>query len=229
MLKINLPKVPNIETSRLLLREQIISDAQDLFKLRTNTEVMRYIDRPLPKDIKESEEAIQTTSEQFDKGTSLVWAIAFKDAPDQMIGNIGYWRIDLANHRAEIGYMLHPDYWRKGIISEGLAAVIDFGFKTIGFHSIFANINPGNDASRQILIKHGFMKEAYFREDYYFEGKFLDSEIYGLLGSSFSGFSDKRIMNADFEDESPEAVDREIGDGSEDLNDIDTYDDLSEK
>ncbi|MNL39613.1 ribosomal-protein-S5-alanine N-acetyltransferase [compost metagenome] len=77
--------------------------------------------------------------------------------------------------------MLHPDHWRKGILSEGLSAVVDFGFNAIGLHSICANINPGNEASRQLLIKHGFVKEAYFKEDYYFEGKFLDSEIYGLL------------------------------------------------
>ncbi|MNL08709.1 Ribosomal-protein-serine acetyltransferase [compost metagenome] len=227
MLKINLQQVPNIETSRLLLREQKLSDAQGLFQLRTNTEVMRYIDRPLPKDVKESEEAIQTTNEQFAKGMSLVWAISLKDTPDQMIGNVGYWRIDLDNHRAEIGYMLHPDYWRQGIISECLAAVIDFGFKTVGFHSIFANINPQNDASRQILIKHGFIKEAYFKEDYYFDGKFLDSEIYGLLASCFSGLEKQQSKNES--DEPFEPVDREIGDGSEDLNDIDTYDDLSEK
>ncbi|MEQ7802040.1 GNAT family N-acetyltransferase [Pedobacter sp. ASV1-7] len=227
MLKITLLQVPNIETGRLLLREQRLSDAQGLFQLRTNTEVMRYIDRPLPKDVKESEEAIKTTNEQFIKGMSLVWVIAFKDNPDQMIGNIGYWRIDLDNHRAEIGYMLHPDYWRQGIISEGLAAVIDFGFNKVGFHSVFANINPQNDASRQILIKHGFIKEAYFKEDYYFDGKFLDSEIYGILASGFSGIDQRQLQNES--DEPLEPVDREIGDGSEDLNDIDSYDDLSEK
>ncbi|MNK04844.1 Ribosomal-protein-serine acetyltransferase [compost metagenome] len=181
MLQINLPQLPDIETNRLLLREQRLSDAQALFQLRTNTEVMRYIDRPWPKAVKDSEAAIQTINQQFYKGMSLVWAITLKDNPELMIGNVGYWRTDLANHRAEIGYMLHPDYWRQGILSEGLVAAIDFGFNTVGFHSIFANINPGNDASRQLLLKHNFIKEAYFREDYYFEGKFLDSEIYGLL------------------------------------------------
>ncbi|SDJ47574.1 ribosomal-protein-alanine N-acetyltransferase [Pedobacter sp. ok626] len=181
MLQINLPRLPEIETKRLLLREQRLSDAQALFQLRTNTEVMRYIDRPWPKAVRDSEAAIRTINQQFYTGMSLVWAITLKDNPDLMIGNVGYWRTDLANHRAEIGYMLHPDYWRQGILSEGLVAAIDFGFNTVGFHSIFANINPGNDASRQLLLKHNFIKEAYFREDYYFEGKFLDSEIYGLL------------------------------------------------
>lgn len=191
MLQINLPQLPDIETSRLLLRAQKLSDAQALYQLRTNTEVMRYIDRPRPKNVKESELVIQTICEGFFKGMNLIWAITLKENPDQMIGNLGYWRTDLANHRAEIGYMLHPDYWRQGILSESLAAVIDFGFNTVGLHSISANINPGNEASRQLLLKHGFIKEAYFREDYYFDGKFLDSEIYSLLGSHDLSRADK--------------------------------------
>ena len=186
MLQIKLPKLPDIETERLLLRQQQLSDAPALFQLRTNPDVMLYIDRPRPESVKESEVFVETINENFSKGMSLVWAITFKEDPEHLIGNLGYWRTDLANYRAELGYMLHPDHWRKGILSEALRAVIDFGFNTVGFNSICANINPENDASRQLLLKHGFIKEAYFREDYYFEGKFLDSEIYGLLASTSS-------------------------------------------
>ncbi|TKC05873.1 GNAT family N-acetyltransferase [Pedobacter frigoris] len=181
MLELNLHDLPDITTSRLLLREQSLSDAPALFGLRTNTEVMRYIDRPRPREVSDSEAVIKSINENFHRGMNMIWAITLKENPEQMIGNLGYWRTDLANHRAEIGYMLHPDYWRQGILSEALTAVIDFGFNTMGLHSMCANINPANDASRQLLLKHGFIKEAYFREDYYFDGKFLDSEIYGLL------------------------------------------------
>lgn len=181
MLEINLHQLPEIKTNRLLLRQQQLTDAPMLYQLRTNTEVMRYIDRPRPKDVQESETFIQTINDNFHKDRNMIWAITLKANPDHMIGNLGFWRTDLANHRAEIGYMLHPDYWRRGILSEALTAVIDFGFNSIGYHTICANINPENEASRQLLLKHGFIKEAYFREDYYFNGRFLDSEIYGLL------------------------------------------------
>lgn len=70
------------------------------------------------------------------------------------------------------------------VINEALPEVIGFGFNQLNLHSICANINPGNNASRQLLIKHGFVKEAYFKEDYYFNGRFLDSEIYGILKSA---------------------------------------------
>ncbi len=183
MLQFTLTKVPVIETDRLILRGQVLSDAPALFYLRTHEQVMRYIDRIHPLNVQESETMIQTINENFLKGSSLIWVIELKSDPGQMIGNLGYWRTDLANHRAELGYILHHDYWRQGIISEALKEVLKVGFKEIGFHSICANINPGNEASRQLLLKHGFRKEAYFKEDYYFNGQFLDSEIYGLLNS----------------------------------------------
>jgi ribosomal-protein-alanine N-acetyltransferase len=186
MLDFNLKAMPVLESERLILREQKNHDAPALFELRNNEQVMRYIDRPNPKNIQEASATIQTLKDNFLKGANLIWAINLKSDPARMIGNLGFWRTDPGNHRAELGYILHPDYWRQGILSEALKVVIDFGFNELGLHSICANINPGNEASRQLLLKHGFQKEAYFREDYYFDGKFLDSEIYGLLGSDWA-------------------------------------------
>lgn len=183
MLELKFPTFPILETERLILREHAITDANDLFNMRTNEEVMRYIDRERPQTIQDIETFINTFNDDFKQGKHIAWVMTLKESPNVMIGSIGYWRTNLANHRAEIGYMLLPEYWRKGFVSEALAKTIAFGFEQIQLHSIQANINPGNDASRQILLKHGFVKEAYFREDYYFNGKFLDSEIYSLLKS----------------------------------------------
>lgn len=184
MLTFNFQKFPTQETERLLLRNHDLADADVLFKMRTTNEVMQYIDRPWPKAVAEVEEQIRNFNNGYNNGTLLVWAITLKENPSKLIGSIGFYRTDFANHRAEIGYMLHPAYWRKGLVSEALNQIITFGFNEMQLHSISANINPNNDASRQILLKHGFEKEAYFKEDYYFQGKFLDSEIYGLLAKN---------------------------------------------
>ncbi|RYX97895.1 N-acetyltransferase, partial [bacterium] len=180
MLQLNFTTFPTLETERLILRAHTKADAKALFALRSSEEVMRYIDRENPKNIEETEAKIKLTQDGFENKTSIAWVIALKENANEMIGEIGYYRTDLANYRAEIGYMLHPNLWRKGLISEALKEVINFGFKEMKLHSISANINPGNNASRQILLKHGFTKEAYFKENYYFKGRFLDSEIYSL-------------------------------------------------
>ena len=181
MLNLNFTKFPVLETERLILREHQLSDAETLYAMRTNEMVMKYIDRERPKDLLEIKNFITTFNKGFENGDNLAWVITLKENPDRMIGSIGYWRTNYANHRAEIGYMLNPDYWRKGIISEALKRTISFGFENINLHTISANINIENNASRQMLIKHGFVKEAHFKQDYYFRGQFLDSEIYGLL------------------------------------------------
>lgn len=181
MLTLNFTKFPVLETERLILREHDLVDAEALFAMRSNENVMKYIYRERPKDLLEIKAFITAFNKGFENGDNLAWVIALKENPNQMIGSVGYWRTDYANHRAEIGYMLHPDYWRKGIVSESLVKTIDFGFENVNLHSICANVSPKNIASRQILIKHGFEKEASFKHNYYFSGQFLDSEIYGLL------------------------------------------------
>jgi ribosomal-protein-alanine N-acetyltransferase len=184
MLRLNFSSFPVIETERLVLREHQMTDVNTLYQLRTDEKVMQFIDRERPGAIEMVEVMINKFNAGYPTGEPLTWAIALKENPSLMIGTIGYYRQDYGNFRAEIGYMLHPSYWRQGFVSEALAATLQFGFEEMKLHSIQANINPGNDASRQILLKHGFVKEAYFREDYYFNGKFLDSEIYSLLKNS---------------------------------------------
>jgi len=53
------------------------------------------------------------------------------------------------------------------------------------FHSIEAFVNPENDASILLLEKNGFVKEAHFKENFYFEGAFLDTGVYSLLKSNY--------------------------------------------
>ncbi|MBS1655703.1 MAG: GNAT family N-acetyltransferase, partial [Bacteroidetes bacterium] len=87
---------------------------------------------------------------------------------------------------AETGYVLHPDYWRQGIMKEVLPVVCDFGFKKLGLHSIEARINISNIASERLLKTTGFKKEAWFKEDFFFRGKFYDTVVYSLLNTTSS-------------------------------------------
>ncbi|MGF1926187.1 MAG: GNAT family N-acetyltransferase, partial [Bacteroidia bacterium] len=118
MITLNFKQFPVLNTDRLILREHSTADAPTLFQMRTNEDVMSFIHRERPKTVQDTEAFIKSFNEGFKQGQHIAWVIALKETPSKMIGSVGYWRADLANHRAEIGYMLHPDYWRKGIISE---------------------------------------------------------------------------------------------------------------
>ncbi len=171
---------PNLETERLLLREFVKGDAEELFKIRSDERVMKYLDRDPHKSVAESELMIEKMIEIHNNKSGINWIINKKDSLS-VIGYIGYWRLIRENLRAEVGYAMKPEYWGNGYMQEALNKVIEFGFKELCLHSIEGNVNPNNLDSIKLLEKFGFKREAYFKEDYFYNGKFLDTAIYSLL------------------------------------------------
>jgi [ribosomal protein S5]-alanine N-acetyltransferase len=163
------------------MRQYVNDDAPAMLRLRSNPDVMRYLGRPKMQNLEDALKMIEGDNERFSANNAVVWCICLQEAPDQMIGNCGFWRMDKHNHRAEIGYLLDPAFWGKGYAFEACQTAVKYCFEVLNFHSIMANTDPLNDASGHLLERLGFVQEAYFREDYYFDGQFLDSRIYSLL------------------------------------------------
>jgi len=180
MLELNFTPFPTLTTERLILREITLEDAPELFFQRTDDRVMKYIERPRPKSIDDTITFINMITELRNKNEIITWGIALKGEP-KLIGTVVFLNFKKEHYRAEFGYALHPDHWRKGVMNEVAEAVINYGFTELKLHSIEANINPENIASQKLLEKKGFVKEAYFKENFYWEGKFQDSVIYSLL------------------------------------------------
>lgn len=182
MLQLNFSPFPTIETERLVLRKITDEDLTDYHVLRNDVEAMKYLNKEEPQTIEFIQNLIQKIDTGIQNNTAINWAISLKEKPT-LIGSIGFHYINLDHHRAEIGYMLLPNYWQQGITNEAIKAVIHFGFTLMKLHSIEAHINPENQASRNLLLKNGFIKEAYFKENFYFKGQFLDSEVLSLINS----------------------------------------------
>lgn len=180
MLSPNFTPFPTLTTKRLILRQIVPEDAPELFFMRTDDRVMKYIERPRPKNIDETITFINTIADLRNKNEIITWGIALKNEP-KLIGTVVLMNFKKEHYRAEFGYALHPDHWRKGIMNEVAEAVIAYAFNEIKLHSLEANINPGNTGSQKLLEKNGFVREAYYKENFFWEGKFLDSAIYSLL------------------------------------------------
>ncbi len=163
-----------------MLRKVVLEDAEDLFRLRTNPEVTRYLYREDDKDIEAVHQLIGKIDELFWQGDGLLWGISLKNS-SELIGVVCFWRIDKRNHRAELGYMLHPEFWKKGIMTESIEAALSYGFGKLKLHSVEANTSVANLASHALLLKCGFVKEAHIRENWYFNGAFHDSLIFSKL------------------------------------------------
>ena len=175
---------PELESERLIFRAFDISDAPDIYMIRSNAEVMEYMDSDWHNSPTDSENFISENIESYKNKEKLFWAIIEKSS-NQFIGDFSYWRINRKDSRAEIGYTLKPEFWGKAYMKEAMRELITYGFKKLKLHSIEANVNPKNENSKKVLKYLGFKKEAYFRENYFYNGVFLDSEIYCLLESDF--------------------------------------------
>lgn len=184
MLEFNFTPFPNLETNRLNLRRLTSTDVNEVLALRSNPEIMKFIPRTLITTQEEALEFIITMDTTIDSKTVINWAITTKEN-DQLIGMIGYYRMKPENYRAEVGYLLATEHHGKGIISEALQRVVQFGFEEMGLNSIEAVIDPENIASEKVLLKINFEKEAYFKEHQFFKGKFFDSVFYSLLKKNF--------------------------------------------
>jgi [ribosomal protein S5]-alanine N-acetyltransferase len=180
MLQVNFSPFPTLKTERLVLREVNLTDAKDIFFLRSDASVLTYLDKAPEKSLDETINWINVVKKNKEENDGILWGITLKES-DIIIGTICYWRLEKAHYRAEIGYTLHPLQQGKGIMNEATKAVLEYGFKTMQLHSVEANVNPANKASKKLLAKNGFVQEAYFRENYYYDGKFIDSAIYSLL------------------------------------------------
>ncbi len=181
MLKLDFTSFPELETERLFLRQLTNSDIAEIFFLRSDENVLRFIGKEPVKDLQEAEDFIKRVNEECKAGKSILWGIVLKQAPDTVIGTICFWNIKMQHYRAEIGYVLHPSYWRKGMMKEAILKVLDYGFTKMELHSIEARISARNAPSAAILKATGFIQEGYLKEELYFQEKFFDSVIYSKL------------------------------------------------
>ena len=170
----------NLESERLLLRQITPDDVQEVFELRSNPETMKFIPRPLVTSHEEALGHIKMIQDKIESNEGINWAITLK--PDnKLLGIIGHYRIKWEHFRSEIGYMLLPETHGKGIATEAIQLIIDYGFNKMKMHSLEGIIDPENTGSARVLEKNGFVKEAHFKENEFFDGKFIDSVIYSLL------------------------------------------------
>ena len=175
---------PVLTTARLQLRQMRPSDAAAMFAIKSNLIVTTpYGQEPHP-----SPDAtlawMQRHRGYYEQRQALFWCITFKNT-ETVIGSCTFWNFDPGYHGAEIGYELHPDYWRRGIMSEAVSAALDYGFGALGLHRIEAVMLAENTASEQLVRKLGFAHEGTLRQREFFRGQFHDQLYFGMLSTEW--------------------------------------------
>ena len=174
MLPINLTPFPKLSTTRLLLRQLQLSDANEIFLLRADDTVNAFIDRQKATSIDEAAAFINKIIAIQNNGEGIMWAITLNHDP-KLLGTISIRNIVKEKAEAEIGFELLPQLQGKGIMLEALKAVVKLCFDTMKLKKIVAEPRADNLRSVKLLEKCGFTKTDGT------DGKYL---IYELSGNS---------------------------------------------
>lgn len=154
-----------IETERLILREVEFTDEQDLYEMDSDPEVHLFIENKPVKSIEEITKVIEMLKAQYSQNGIARWAVVDK-LTNECVGWAGlkYFNKPLNNHNNfyELGYRFKKKHWGKGFATESSIAILDYGFKHLNIHSIFAITDPQNVNSKKVLTKLGFdLKETF--------------------------------------------------------------------
>lgn len=149
---------PVLITDRLFLRRLVLTDADGIFALRSDLDVIKYTGIKQYTSIDEAKAYIGRIDRDLDQNKSIMWSITLA-ASKTFIGSICYWNITEDETCAEIGYDLLPSYHGKGFMQEATKAVIRYGFEGMKLDKIVADLCIDNIKSVKILEGNGFARE----------------------------------------------------------------------
>jgi RimJ/RimL family protein N-acetyltransferase len=176
-----------IETERLVVRCYQPSDAHLLAE--SVTESLEHLkpwmpwahNEPVP--FVEKEKRVVHFRGTFDLNENYVYGI-FNKEETKLLGSTGL-HPRLGDNELEIGYWIHKDYVRRGLVTESTAALIKVGFEIVHVHRIEIHCDPRNIASASVPRKLGFTHEGTLRAKTPFLDHWSDSMVWGLLETEY--------------------------------------------
>lgn len=171
-----------LQTERLNLRQVQPGDLDTIHSYQKLPEVARYcMWEPRTRDeVAERMPRWIAMNGEGEKSEGVSFSITLKDG-GKMIGDCQIMFTDKPARQAEVGYVLHPDYHRKGYASEAVGALLKLSFGPLNLHRVFARCDASNIGSWKVMEKLGMRREAHFREHALFKGEWDEEFYYAIL------------------------------------------------
>lgn len=173
-----------IETDRLILRRYVIEDADAMYKnWASDSEVTKFLTWQPHSSVDVSRGIIENWLKEYSDEKYYQWAIVLKDNGDEPIGGISVVKMNEDISMVHIGYCLGRAWWRRGIMSEALKAVMDFMFDTVEVNRVESRHDPMNPNSGKVMQKCGMKYEGTLRSADRNNQGICDACYYALLRS----------------------------------------------
>jgi RimJ/RimL family protein N-acetyltransferase len=171
---------PDLSTPRLHLRRLRMEDADDIFAYASDPQVTTYVFWEPHRTLDDTRDFLRRTLKGYADGLPPAWGIEHL-ADKVLIGTCGMFEIQAQHARAEIGYAMGRKYWRQGLMTEAVGAMLDYGFKTLGLNRIEARCDVANTGSWRVMEKAGMKFEGVLRQNIFLHGRPSDAKIHAIL------------------------------------------------
>ena len=176
--------LPELTTPRLTLRKLLVSDTEDMYAYASRQDVTQYLTWYPHSDRSYTRQYLQYLGNRYSAGMFYDWAI-FYEPECRMVGTCGFTSFNCSSDSAEVGYVLNPEFWGKGIAHEALCRVMRFGFEKLNLNRIEARYIEGNERSRQVMEKAGMTFEGMMREAMLVKGTYVNIGVCSILKSEW--------------------------------------------
>ncbi|MEF9974721.1 MAG: GNAT family N-acetyltransferase [Clostridia bacterium] len=194
-------RLREIRTPRLLIRRMNVHDASDMYAYSRDPEVAQHVLWDAHRSVSETRSYIRQSVRRYRAGDPASLAITLAES-GRVIGTIGFMWYQRDNASVEVGYSLARDYWNCGLMTEALAALIDFGFRKMCLHRIEAQHEVKNPASGAVMRKCGMRYEGTLRGRLFNKGRYVDVDLYAILREDF--FETNGVLDASKGEDLPE-------------------------
>ena len=172
---------PELHTERFLLNQIVAADQAFIFKGLSHPDVIAFYGVQY-KTLEETKKQMDFYDDLWREKKGIYWKIVDR-TNGQPVGACGINHYQAMHEKAEIGYWLLPEYWRKKIMSEVLPVMISYVFRHWKLHRLEAVIEEGNETSWRLAEKLGFKYEGRLREAEIKNGKRINLLMYSLLSN----------------------------------------------
>jgi [ribosomal protein S5]-alanine N-acetyltransferase len=159
MVNCNFTPFPILTTERLTLRQLSPDDRQNIFALRSDTAINKYLNRAPCNTIEDAINFINKVNDNIQKNNSIYWVITLTKSKT-FVRTICLFNFSNEKNTCEIGYELLTNFQGQGIMKEAAEKVITYAFHTIQLQKIAAFTHNGNRNSTKLLEKAGFTKST---------------------------------------------------------------------
>ena len=175
--------LPELITDRLILKKISLDNIDDVFEYAKNPLVGPNAGWEPHLNKKETEEFIKYAIKKREYGQPGVYSIYYK-IHNKMIGTIEIH--SYKEYKAEIGFVLNPAYWNKGIMTEAAKAIIIYAFEILKISRLSYNYFLFNERSKRVCDKLGFTYEGVLRNKFMnYDGKIIDEAVSSITKEDY--------------------------------------------